>query len=103
MLQNGFGEEYIEHLIENRRGALCAQELRAFIILMEKQKSGSFEVSDKPEVESSFDRIFTNKHFSSPLLASFDSKFKEALEESLTYENRYLLNEYPDYRKHLLV
>jgi len=103
LLQNGFGEEYIEHLIENRRGALCAQELRAFIILMEKQKSGSFEVSDKSEVESSFDRIFTNKHFSSPLLASFDSKFKGALEESLTYENRYLLNEYPDYRKHLLV
>ena len=104
LLENGHAEAYLEHLISVRTGPARVQELRTMLILMElAQLPGSDLLQlDQGQVKEYFDKIFARKHFSSSTASSLSERDEfSLLSFCLSYDERYLLNSYPDYAQHL--
>jgi len=104
LLENGHTEAYLKHLISVRTGPARVQELRTMLILMELVQLVGPELLrlEQGQVKEYLDQIFARKHFSSSIASSLSERDEfSLLLFCLSYDERYLLNSYPDYAQHL--
>ena len=103
-MENGLVEKYLEHLISNRSGATRVQELRTVLVMLELIELTPADLLNmkKETVKDKLDAIFMKKHFSSKTLTNLQkSENLELLSNVVNYDDRYLLNPFPDYSQFL--
>lgn len=106
ILKTGNVEKYLEHLTVARGGPARVQELRTLLVLLELTKLPHEELLNlTPEnIKEYLDLIFVPKHFETELskeLTEQEGSILSLLGHFLTYDDRYLLNEFPDYKEYL--
>lgn len=106
MLESGHAAEYIEHLTTARSGPSRVQELRTMFILLEliELSEGDLLTLSEEAIKATLDRIFVKKYFecsAAEEMAGREDGLFPLLSEFLTYDNRYMLNSYPDYKRFL--